>query len=217
MKKLMALYPNITLEENFSLWSMDFKGLDLDSKGKSLLVACNYKNQEEEKSCNRQVKILHGHLMTACFLKKLDPLVDCAVINNYIEGDEVDNKGRAKVSFNSLLEHMPKELEETSKTTTWFSLYLSQSKKYEHNRVIRLYNALGTLPCGFKDIVSISSNDKEQLLLEKMLIRVEDLKVEYDDDDEDYTPKSVPFTMNEIEELEKIYVNSLLKFYPVLK
>lgn len=216
MKKVMVLYPNITLEENFSLWGMDFKGLDLDSNRPSLLVACNYKNQEEEKSCNRQFKILHGHLMTACYLKKLDPLVNCVAINNYIEGDEVDKTSRKKVSFNSLLEHIPKELEETSKTTTWFSLYLNQLKTHEHNRVIRLYNALGTLPCGFKDIVSISSNEKDKSLLEKMLIRVEDLKVE-NDDDEDYIPKSNAFTLNEIEELEKIYVKSLLKFYPVFK
>lgn len=98
-------------------------------------------------------------------------------------------------------------------TITWFVKYLGN--KEESNRVVRLYNAFGTLPCGFKDMLSLADNEVERKALENLIERKKEIVLL--EEDAEYNYRTSPFTDNQLYALEKIYIEKLIKFFPEFK
>ncbi len=98
-------------------------------------------------------------------------------------------------------------------TITWFVKYLEHKK--ESNRVVRLYNAFGTLPYGFSDILLLADNEVEKKALENLIERKKEIVML--EEDAEYNYRTSPLTDNQLFSLEKIYVEKLAHFFPGFK
>lgn len=218
MKKLLALFPNLTMVQSCTLWDIKFKGLSLPLSTASaelrVLAVWDYENDDEEKAAMRQLEVLRCHLVLAAHLTGQSPLVSCKVLIWQQGGDEpTAATSEMGVPLSFLASHLPQELEESARTVCWFVRYLEQPRENERARVFRLYNALGTLPGGFDGILEVSSKQEDAAILEMLLRRVQDFHDE-DNEEENYIPQSLPFSRSELEAVESCYLRRLLELYP---
>ena len=218
MKKLLALFPNLTLVQSCTLWNITFMGLSLPlSKASTelrVLAVWDCENDDEEKAAMRQLEVLRCHLMLAAHLTGQNPLVSCKVLILQ-QGEEEPTAAASEtgVPLSFLVSHLPQELEESARTVCWFARYLEQPRENERARVFRLYNALGTLPGGFEGISTVSSRQEDIAILAMLLRRVEDFHAE-DNEEENYTPQSSPISTATLEAVESCYLHRLLELYP---
>lgn len=218
MKRLLALFPNLTLVQSCTLWNITFMGLRLPLSTASaklrVLAVWDYENDDEEKAAMRQLEVLRCHLMLAAHLTGRNPLVSCKVLIWQQGGEEpTATTAEMGIPLSFLASRLPQGLEESAKTVCWFAHYLEQPREDERARVFRLYNALGTLPGGFEGISAVSSRQEDIALLAMLLRRVEDFHAK-DNEEENYTPKSSPFSTAALEAVESCYLRRLLELYP---
>lgn len=216
MGKIFVVYPNISIEEDGTFFDMEFKPyppMKKEFSHRMVGMGLAYHNAVEEKSVLRQIEILSSHFMTAAYIHGYDPILVGRGIQWRDGEDKPDiQAGEKNVSLLDLVNKLPKQLEDSSRTFTWFSRYLEQPKNNERSRVIRLYNALGTLPMGFNKILSLAIMEKDRAMLEKLINRKEDLKRE-DMEELDFVPYTVPLSNDEMDLLEEIYIRNLIKYF----
>lgn len=216
MGKIFVVYPNISIEEENTFFGMDFKpypSMKKDFSHKMLRIELAYHNSLEEKSVLRQIEILSSHFITAAYINGYDPIIVGRGIR-WRDGEDKPNiqAGEKTISLLDLVNKLPEQLEDSSRTSSWFARYLVQPQDHERSRVIRLYNALGTLPTGFNDILSLSIMGKEKGILERLIRRKEDLKRE-DTEDLDFVPITTPLSNDEMDLLEEIYIRNLIRYF----
>lgn len=217
MKKLFALFPNLTLDKPCILWGITFMGLPSHlstvSQDLRVLAVWNYEDDKEEKAALRQLEVLRCHLMLAAHLSGQNPLVSCKVLSWQQERNKPTAIGaELGVPLSFLSGRLPLDLEESARTVCWFAHYMEQPPKNERSRVFRLYNALGTLPCGFEGISTVSSKQEDITVLTMLLRRVEDLHNE-DNEEENYVPSTMIFSEAEMKAVESCYLRCLLENY----
>ena len=202
MKKLLALFPNIYLKENCIIWGIRFNILN-----SSPLLIWQYRNDNEEKFCKRQLEILRCYLMFAAYIEGKNSSLISKVVILQNEKEKILAKEEEKVALNLLANNLPKDLEENAVTICWFARYLEQSLENERSRAFTIYNALGTLPYGFNNILQISSKQEDINMLKILLRRVEDFHA-MDNADESYEYKTKALSNGEFKTLENIYLGS---------
>lgn len=219
MKKLYAVFPNIKLKKPCTISGIKFTGFyssyTLTTNELIAMVEWNYKDDIEEKAAIRQLKVLKCHLMIAARLSGDNPLIVGKIItwNEGIDKPKVIPATTVKVPLSTLIKYFPRELEETELTVCWYANYLEQSKDDERAKIFRLYNALGTLPCGFEGIKTLSSNTEDIKVMDRLLKRIDDFHTE-DSEDENYVSKTLPLSNVEIRKIEDFYLHHLKVFYP---
>lgn len=210
MKKVYALFPNIINNEDITAFNILFSGFNIPNfRSKSTLINVGFNNSNEEKSAMRTIEILRCHFITAAYLKEYDPLA----IGKVIISDDISDFSKVipindSIVLQDLIDILPHKLEESSRTVSWFARYLEYPIDNEKARVIRLYNALGTLPCGFQGITSLSETDEDKALLEELIKRKEDFSRE-DNEEGDYVPNTASISDDKIDKLEKLYIINL--------
>lgn len=221
MKKLYAILPNITIEKSCQYWDISFVGIHnhffKETGDYSVVVQLNFENNTQEKTAMRQLKVLRNNLMVAAFLLGEDPLVCCKVLK-WQEGIYAREKSISehRLPLNLLAKHLPLNLEVSARTISWFSRYLELPKWDEGNRIMSLYNALGTLPSGFNGILTTSTKQEDKLILKALLERIQDFH-NGQKEDENYVAKTLPFSVETISKLEKLYIRLLFIFFPEFK
>lgn len=218
MKRLLALFPNLTLEQSCMLWGIKFMGLkpglSITQGEFHVLAVWDYEGEDEEKTAMRQMEVLRCHLMLAAYLMKYDPLVICKVLTwQYGEDEPAVDAAGIGIPLRVLAGRLPPDLEGSARTVCWFAHYLEQSWEDERARVFRLYNALGTLPGGFDGILTVSQKKEDIAILTMLLQRVETFHAQ-DNEEETYIPQSQPLSPVALDAVEDCYLRCLIGLYP---
>ncbi|MDR7870230.1 MAG: hypothetical protein RIN55_05175 [Tissierellaceae bacterium] len=218
MDKIIALFPDLTINEAFTINDTTLEKLNTE-KGSCTIITCEPKNYEEEKASLRKLKVLRCHLTLAMYLASEEPLEICNVVmlKEEEEAFKYISSNEKKINISILERYIPNNLEKTGPTVCWFVYYLEHKQDVnDRSKVFGLYNALGSLLSDFSDITSIAKNKDEKIVLEKMIDRVRDFH-KADDEDESYIYMTNPLTNAEIEYIERLYINHLKVLYPVFR
>ena len=210
MNEIFVVFPHLVIDKPRDIWGVKFE-CELDKK--YITIKCEYSNDEEEKIINRRMKVIRSHLMLACYLVGKDPSLFCKMQKGRQE--KYDDLVNLRLSIESLIDILPKNIEDSAITVYWFSRYL-ETNKDERNQIIFLYNALGTLPGGYEQILSLSDSIDDKQILQALLTRIDDLHKK-DNEDETYMEKTSPFTIKEIKKLELCYIRCLLNTFTEIK
>lgn len=212
--KTYALFPNLALLEPASCAGVQLIPWD-DEQGPPSRALCVWEvqNNAEQNRADRQLAVLSGHLLLLCRLAG-QPASACDCVKWTQAGDwpEVAPAG-LPLAFAFLAGKLPEDMERTAATAVWFGQYLKGAGRQE--KAVAIYNALGTLPCGFAGMKRAFSLPQEKELIAGLMRFVKALQQAEDDSGGSLPQFTIPDDQT-LRLLGHCYLRLFLTYYPVL-
>lgn len=212
--KTYALFPNLALLEPASCADVQLIPWNNEQGPPSrALCVWEVQNSAEQNRADRQLAVLSGHLLLLCRLTG-QPASACDYVKWTQAGawPKVQPTG-LPLAFAFLAGKLPEDMERTAATAVWFGQYLKEAGRQE--KAIAIYNALGSLPCGFAGMKQAFSLPQEKELIAELIRFVKGLQQAEDDSGRPLLQLNIPDDQT-LRMLGHCYLRLFLTYYPVL-